>query len=81
MVSDTREVLLCGQLQEGLRYEIVKSPVVSYIRSYKELCTAAHNEEKRLTGLAKRQNYARRLPSDFKRRNTPGNSINPRPNM
>ena len=53
MVSDTREVLLCGQLQEGLRYEIVKSPVVSYIRSYKELCTAAHNEEKRLTGLAK----------------------------
>ena len=80
MGSDTREVLLYGQLQEGLRYEIIKSPVVSGARSYKELCTAAHNEEKRLTGLKKRQNYARGLPSDFKRRNTPSN-ISPRPNM
>ena len=29
MGKDTREVLLYGQLQEGLRYEIIKSPAVS----------------------------------------------------
>ena len=75
------KVLLYGQLQEGLRYEKIKSPAVSGARSYKELCTTAYNEEKRLTGLKKRQNYTRCLPINFKRRSTPGSSYNSRPNM
>jgi len=30
MATETREVLLYGQMQEGLRYEIIKSPAVSW---------------------------------------------------
>ena len=37
MGKNTHEVLLYGQLQEGLRYEIIKSPAVSGASSYKEL--------------------------------------------
>ena len=64
MGKDTREVLLYGQLQEGLHYETIKSPAVSGATSYKELCTAAQNEEKQLMGLKKRQNYAKGSSSD-----------------
>jgi len=53
MSKDTHEVLLYGQLQEGLRYEIIKSPAVSGAISYKGLCTAAQNEEKQLMELKK----------------------------
>ena len=62
MGSDTREVLLYRQLQEGLRYEIIKSPAVSGARSYKELCTAAHNEEKRLNRSKKMTKLCQRSP-------------------
>jgi len=46
MATETCEVLLHGQMQEGLWYEINKSPAVSGAWSYKELCIAAQNEEK-----------------------------------
>jgi len=53
MATETREVLLFGQMKEGLRYKIIKSPSVYGARSYKVLCIAAENEEKRITGLIK----------------------------
>ena len=56
---ETRETILFGQLQEGLKYGIVKSPSVSGCQSYKELCMAAKNEEKRIAGLQRRQQYQR----------------------
>ena len=52
---ETRETILYGQLQEGLRYSIIKS--LSGSQSYKDLCMAAKNEEKRLAELQRRQQY------------------------
>jgi hypothetical protein len=42
------------QVQEGLRYELMKAPAVSGSSQYLELCTAAKNEENRLADLKKR---------------------------
>ena len=43
---ETRETFLQSQLQEDLRYDLMKSPVVSGAQMYKELCLAAKNEDK-----------------------------------
>ena len=43
---ETRGVLLYGQLQIGLIFELSKTPAVSGARNYTELCLAARNEEK-----------------------------------
>lgn len=59
MTEETRKTLLHGQLQEGLRYVLMKAPAVSGARDYQELCTAAKNEERRLSELNKRQQYLR----------------------
>jgi len=48
---ETREILLYGQLQEGLLYTLLESPSVSGVQNYKELCLAAKREERRLTEL------------------------------
>ena len=48
---ETRDTLLYGQLQEGLKYELVRGPAVSGAQTYKELCTAAKSEERRLAAL------------------------------
>ena len=56
MSAETRDTLLHGQLQDGL-LEIMNVPAVSGSRSYKELCLAARNEEKRLAELCKRRHY------------------------
>ena len=55
MSKETKDVMLYGQLQEGLRLSIVRSPSVSGALSYKELCMAAKHEEKRLAEVKKRQ--------------------------
>ena len=57
MSQETRNALLHGQLQDGLRYEIMKAPAVSGAQNYPELCLASRNEEKRLLELKKRQQY------------------------
>lgn len=57
MSEDTRSILLYGQLQEGLCYDVIKSSGVSGAQSYKELCLAARNEEKRQLELQKKQMY------------------------
>ena len=59
MSDKTRGTLLHGQLQEGLRYDIMKAPAVSGSHGYKELCLASRNEEKRLAELAKRRQYSK----------------------
>ena len=55
--KETREAFLYGQLQEGLRNDLMQSPSVSGALSYKELCMAAKNEEKRKAELRKRRTY------------------------
>ena len=57
MSDETRDTLLHSQLQEGLRYELMKAPAVSGSHTYRELCLAARNEEKRIAELAKRRQY------------------------
>ena len=59
MSTETRETLLYGQLQEGLRLQLMRGPAVSGARNYQELCIAARNEEKRLADLKKRQEYSK----------------------
>ena len=54
---ETRQTLLYSQLQEGLRYSLIKSPAVSGADSYSQLCIAAKHEEKRLSELSRRQQY------------------------
>ena len=53
MRVETRSVLLYSQLQDGLRYALMKAPSVSGAWDYQELCIAARNEEHRLNDLAK----------------------------
>ena len=55
--TETRDMLLYGQLQEGLLYTLIQSPTVSGSQSYRELCLAAKKEEKRLAELKKMQQY------------------------
>ena len=59
MTTETREMLLYGQLQEGLREEIVRSPAVTGASTYMQLCLAAKNEENRRAELERRKQYRR----------------------
>ena len=43
--AETREAILYGQLQGGLKFSIMKSPSVSGSQSYGELRMAAKNEK------------------------------------
>ena len=74
MSLETMETLLHSQFQEGLRYSLMKAPAVSGAQTYKELCMAAKNEEKRLEELKKRQEYgqvnATQVPRPPKRHQT-----------
>ena len=51
MSSETKEAILYGQLQEGLRLELLRGPAVLGALGYKELCVAAKGEERRLLEL------------------------------
>lgn len=51
MSSETRDTLLHGQLQDGLWHDIMQGPALSGAPTYKKLCLAVKNEEKRLTEL------------------------------
>ena len=67
LTTETRETMLHGQLQEGLRYDIMKSPAVSGALSYSELCVSAKHEEKRAAELKRRQQYLRGGSSQAKK--------------
>ena len=57
--KETKDAMLYGQLQEGLRLSIIRSPSVLGALAYKELCMAAKHEEKRQLELRKRQESER----------------------
>ena len=57
MSEETRNTLLYGQLNEGLKYNLIKSPAVSGASGYQQLCIAARNEERHQNDLIKRQQY------------------------
>ena len=57
--EETCHALLHAQLQEGLKYAIMEAPAVLGSQTYRELCMAAKNEERRQSKLAKRQEYTR----------------------
>ena len=54
---ETRQTLLYSQLQEGLKYGLIKSPAVSGADLYTQLCIAVRHEEKHLNELSRRQQY------------------------
>ena len=64
MSVETRETLLHGQLQEGLRYDIMRASSVSGAQSYIELCLAVKNEEKCLAELRKQRQYLKHARFD-----------------
>ena len=55
--AETRAAFLYGQLQEGLKHNLMNSPNVSGALTYKELVMAAKNEERRQSELKKRRQY------------------------
>ena len=64
MSTETRETLLHSQLQEGLRFDLMKAPAVSGAQTYRQLCMSAKNEEKRLAELRRRQQYMKTSGTD-----------------
>ena len=58
MSIETRDTLLHSQLQEWLRYDLMRAPAVSGAQTYKELCLATKNKESRLAELQKQQHYS-----------------------
>ena len=59
--SDTRSAFLYGQMQEGLKQNLMNTPNVSGALTYRELVMAAKNEERRQSEMKKRRQY-RNLP-------------------
>ena len=57
MSTETKDMLMHSQLQEGLSYDLMQAPAVSGALTYPELCMAAKNEEKRLATLKQRWKY------------------------
>ena len=44
MSAETRDILLYSQLQEALRYELMRAPAVSGSTKYQKLCVASKND-------------------------------------
>ena len=63
MGKEAKEAIKFGQLQEGLRLELMRSPAVSGAMSYQELMMAALTEEQRQKELQKRKKYQATPPS------------------
>ena len=55
--AERRAALLCSQMQEGLKFELMELPAVSGVTDYKQLCLTACSEEKRLAELEKRRQF------------------------
>lgn len=45
VIQETKEAFLFGQLQEGLRLELLRGPEVSWTLGYRELCAAAKTDQ------------------------------------
>ena len=55
--KESRDLFLYGQLMDGLREEIARSPTVSGATDYIQLCLAAKSEERRRHELERRRHY------------------------
>ena len=71
ITTETRDALLQGQLQEGLRHNIVMAPAISGARTYPELCIAAKNEERQQLALSQRQLYRQEQSTGYRETNAP----------
>ena len=49
--AETKDMLLYGQLQDGLHLQLMRAPAVSGAKNYQELIVVAKNEERRLADL------------------------------
>ena len=61
MLAETKDALLHGQLQEGLRQHLMEAPAVSSASTYSMLCHAAMNEERRQVRLSSKSVSSTRL--------------------
>ena len=66
IITETRDALLQGQLQEGLRHNIVMAPAVSGARTYPELWIAAKNEERQQLALSQRQLHRKEQSTGYR---------------
>ena len=81
MSRETKDAMLYGKLQEGLRLSLIRSPSVSGAMTYQELCMAAKHEEKRQTEMKKRQEYNDSLRTTHHRDKFIRKSRDDRPNL
>ena len=86
MSTETKDMLLYGQLQEGLHLQLMRAPAVSGAKNYQELIVVTRNEERRLADLRRRQEYARSnsqssQSSSSKPKNSSQNASKPRPSQ
>ena len=63
MLAETRDVLLYAQLQEELKFELMKAPAVSGALDFQALCVDTKSEERRLAELHKRRQYSLTSPT------------------
>ena len=68
LTAETRDTLLYGQLQAGLKLILMESPAVSGSLSYKQLCAAGKQEEKRLLELKRRRQHQERQTRHLEQR-------------
>ena len=78
ITAETRDALLQGQLQEGLRLTIVMAPAVSGAKTYQELCIPAKNEERRQLALSQRQLYRQEQTTGYRENRRSGDVPTPR---
>ena len=69
--------MLYGQLQEGLRYDLMGLLVVSGASGHQQLCLVARNEEKHLVELGRQQQYQKPLGSNYRPSETEGTHTGP----
>ena len=71
LTPETRDAFLYSQLQAGLKLTLMESPAVSGTLTYKQLCVAAKQEEKRLIELKRRRLHQERQGRYQEARYTP----------
>ena len=67
LTVETRDAFLYSQLQAGLKLTLMESPAVSGSLSYRQLCTAAKQEEQRLLELKRHRQFRERTTKNSER--------------
>jgi hypothetical protein len=66
LTKESRDLLLYGQLLDGLKEEVARSPTVSGATTYTQLCLAAKAEERRRNELERRRLYRKGVAEESK---------------